>query len=254
MPAPSLISYTETAWNTGNTNGVNHTKTSSSVAWNANDVIVFLTGAEGANAPGNPTATGLTFVSQKSDASAGTCGTRLSAVVAGSNGSSAITAAYTANDSDHWGFGVWVWRGSQGIGNSSEQHTSVKTVALVPIAADCAVVWGTFDFAAGALQTITPTPTNTRQRAVDTGHYTFYVSDLGDQVSGGSTSYGISGTGSGPFSIIVLEVQTGAAVAVPYGWDQPTSQPRDDIEVVSFLPVADQQNGYWLRSRMVHGT
>jgi hypothetical protein len=207
MAAPTLISYTETAWNATGTS-----KSSASISWQTGDVICVIAGSEANDNLSVPTATGLTFASQKNNVAASTCGTRVSAVVAGSNGSDAVTVTNPSSVSD-WGFGVWVWRGSGGIGNSSEQHTATLTVSLTPTAADSAIVWGAFDFAAAALQTITPTPSNTRQRVVDSGSYTLYVADLLDQVSGGAVSYGISGAGSGPFSIVVLEIKTGAGGA-----------------------------------------
>jgi hypothetical protein len=111
------------------------------------------------------------------------------------------------NSVQHWGFGVWVWRGSTGIGNSSEQHTATRTVALTPTQTNSAIMWGTFDFAAVATVAITPAPTNTRQSVLDSARYTLYVSDLTNQTSGGSTSYGVGGSGTGPFSIVVMEVK-----------------------------------------------
>lgn len=200
---PTLISYTETSWVvTGSP------RSSASVSWQTGDVIVVIGGQEAdITALGNPTATGLTFTTQKSNVAAGSCGSMLATAVAGSTSSSAISMT-GPNSVQHWGFGVWVWRGSTGIGNSSEQHTATKTVGLTPTQIHSSIMWGTFDFQPGAAQTITPTPTNTRQNVLDTGRYTIYVSDLGDQPSAGSTSYGITGgAGTGPFSIVVMEVK-----------------------------------------------
>lgn len=210
MSAPTLISYTETAWDT-----VGLTKSTASISWNAGDVIVVIGGSEGADNLTLATATGLTFVPQKSNNTINTCASRLDAVVAGSSGSSAVTMTNDASGHD-WGFAVWVWRNSAGIGNSVEQHTGgsapTESVSLTPTAADGAIVWGLFDFQASALGTIVPTPTNTRQRAVIGGtHYTIYVADLGDQTSAGGVLYGVSGAGSvtGPFSIVAMEIKAG---------------------------------------------
>lgn len=209
MPTPpTLVSYTEVTWN-----ATGQPKTTASISWLAGDVIVVIAGSETADTLGVPTATGLTFTKQKDWP--GTGGTTCSAFVAtatpGAGGSA--TVSVTESGAHTWGFGVWVWRGSAGVGNSVEQHTATKTVALTPAGADGAIVWGLFDFAAAAVQTITPTPTNTRQRVALTP-YTIYVSDLIDQVSAGSVSYGISGTGSGPFSIVALEIKAAASAAV----------------------------------------
>ena len=203
MPtAPSLISYTEvSSWTTSGS-----PKSTASISWQTGDVIVVLAISEANDAMPVPTATGLTFSSQKSNVTASTCGMQACTAIAGSSGSGAVSMT-NPNGSSAWGFGVWVFRNSAGVGNSAEQHTSTKTVSLTPTGAHSAIVWALGDFAAGALQTITPTPTDTRQRALDSGRYTFYVADLTDQASAGAVSYGISGSGSGPFSIGVVEVK-----------------------------------------------
>lgn len=210
MPTPpTLISYTEVTWN-----ATGQPKTTASISWLAGDVIVVIAGSETADTLGVPTATGLTFTKQKDWPGTGgaTCSAFVATATPGAGGSA--TVSVTESGAHTWGFGVWVWRGSAGVGNSAEQHTATKTVALTPTGADGAIVWGTFDFAAAAVQTITPTPTNTRQRVALTP-YTIYVSDLIDQVSAGSVSYGISGTGTGPFSIVALEIKAAASAFIP---------------------------------------
>ena len=208
---PQLVSYTQTSsWITGGAS-----KSTASVSWNAGDVIVVCGGAENSGGLGTPTAAGLTFSSVRSNAAAGTAASQLACATAAGTSSSTITMAYSGNSGDHWGFGVWVFRSHGGAGNSAEQHTSTRTVSLTPAGgAHSAVVYCTFDYGADTVQTVTPTPTNARQAARDTGRYTLYVDDLTDQASAGATSYGIGGTGSGPFSIVVFEVKGAAASGV----------------------------------------
>lgn len=214
MAAPTLISYVETAsWFTNDGTG---SKTSPAITWQTNDVIVVLAAAEGPDTLGLPTATGLTFVSQKSNTTVGTCGTQIAAAVAAGNGSTTVNV--TTNDiSHHYGFGVWVWRGSAGIGNSAEQHTTTKSVPMTPTAADCGVCWGTFDFSASTVTTIIPAPTTERQRVDGGADYAIYVSDLGDQVSAGAVEYGLNVAPAGPVSIVVLEIKAGTATVRSYG-------------------------------------
>ena len=59
---PTLISYTETAWNTGaNPNN----KTSASVSWQTGDVVAIMAAAEGAGTLSITNPAGLTFVQQQ---------------------------------------------------------------------------------------------------------------------------------------------------------------------------------------------
>jgi hypothetical protein len=201
---PSLISYTETAsWVTAAAS-----KSTASVSWLAGDILVMVAGVEGADTIGVPTATGLTFTSRALNTAASTCGSRAATAVAGAGGSSAITAT-NSSSVHHWGFGVWVFRGSDGFDAAAEQHTATKTVGLTHTDTHSATCWGVFDFAAAATTGITPSPTATdvRQSAQDSPAYTRYVADLTDQASSGSVSYGITGgSGTGPFSIAGVAV------------------------------------------------
>lgn len=207
MPtAPTRVSFAKIAFNVGGS-----PRSSASISWQTGDVIVVIGGGEGQNTEtlGNPTATGLTFTTQKSHVAASNCESIVAAAVAASSGSGTISMTNSdTNSSTHWGFGVWVYRNSDGIGNSSEQHTSTRTVALTPTAPDSAIVWGIFDWAAASAQSGTPTPTTTDENGVDSGKYTSYLFDLTDQTSAGSVSYGISGSsGSGPWTIVVFEIK-----------------------------------------------
>lgn len=238
MGAPTLISYTETAWNT--TADASGNKTLTVPSFQANDVLVAIGGSE-TNSPALavPTATGLTFTSQKSNSAVNTCSTQLATAVAGAGGTNVVVTMNgpTSGSGAHWGFAVWVWRGSQGVGNSSEQHTTGKTVAMTPTAAHCGVTWATFDFSAGSTPgTNTPTPTDIRQATNDGTHYTFYVADITDQASGGATSYGISGgNGTGKYSIVVLEIKAGASAFIP----------DDDSLGAILVPTIEQNVSLW---------
>lgn len=183
-----------------------------SVTWGAGDAVVVIGGTEGANSSdtlGTPTVTGLTFTLQASLTPTSRSAAYVWSAVAGSAGSGSISVPHTAGSGDA-GASVWVYTGVDAvspIGNVASSGTSAKTVSLTPTQADSAVVWGVFDWAAAALQTITPTPTTTDVRTVFASIYTVYIADLTDQTSAGATSYGISGTGTGPFSIVALEIK-----------------------------------------------
>lgn len=216
MAAPTLVSYTETAaWNTAGAS-----KSTASIAWNTGDILVFLGASEGNDTIGVPTATGLTFTSVILNIVANTCGTRLAVATAGGTSSGAVSATWTTGGSagTHWGFGVWVWRSSVGVGNNIEQHTATKTKALTLTGLNSAVVVGVFDFNADAAGSGTPAVSNTRQAAQDATHMTRLVFDNIDYSTSGS-SWGQTGGGAtGPFSIVGIEIQNdGGGGAATWG-------------------------------------
>jgi hypothetical protein len=208
---PSLISYTEVSYaTTGNL-------VSASVSWQTGDVVIVIALTEGTNTVAVPTATGLTFASQQSNVTGSTCNGRISAVVAGATSSGAVTTAITGAGES--GMGVWVWRGSDGIGVSVEQHTATRTKALVPTDTHSAYCWTVGDFNAGVTTSVvlTPTPTTTQESAQQATHYTVYSGNLNDQASSASTNFGTSGgTVTGPSTILAIEILgTGTAVTLP---------------------------------------
>jgi len=215
MSAPSLVSYNETtSWiiTVSNSGTIGQSVTPGS-GWQAGDLIVVVGADEGANNSGTfglPTATGLSFSALVNNVCAGDCTILIAVATAGSNGSGAIKLTYS-ND-EKWGFGVYVIRNHNGQGNlSSSIGLSSRTANLTVAQIDSLVIWIVADFAAAAVQTITPTPTNTRQNTLAGGGYTVYLADITDQSNTGSIAYGIGGSGVGPFTIGVLEVKGIAA-------------------------------------------
>jgi hypothetical protein len=217
MPTPpTLISYTETtSWTT-----TGSPKSIASISWQVDDVLVALAGAEGAGTETvggiSNTGTGLSWGAAKQTHSAASdCAGAVFACVATAASSGVISMT---NDSgiSTWGFAVWVYRGSAGIGNSVEQDTTTQTVNLTPTGVDSAMVWGVFDWSAEAVHTMTPTPTNVDE-GTQGGGYTIHVGDLADQTSAGATAYGIlpDGVGdTGPYTILVLEIKASAGAAL----------------------------------------
>jgi hypothetical protein len=189
------------------------------VTWLTGDLIVVIAANESTgDAIGLATATGLTFASAINNTAGSTCGGRVMTATAASGGSSAITVALTSG-ARTGGAGVWVWRGSDGFGSVVEQHTTTRTVALVPVDTHSAYCWTVADFNAGVTTSVvlTPTPTTTQESAQQATHYTVYSGNLNDQASAGSTSFGTSGgTVTGPSTIVAQEILgTGTASAVP---------------------------------------
>src|SRR5512146_2931512 len=220
---PTRVSYTEPAsWTTGGSPKA----TASTVSWQTGDVVVVIAGSDGTQNDNfgtpsvtNLTGTGLTFSDKVDHQSNSDCAALLSIATAAGNGSGNISVSLAGDSSGHWGFGVWVWRGSTGNNWTTQvtsQFSSTRTKAYTVAQADSAICWGVFDWAAeNPLQTITPTPTNTDERTRLAGQYDAYAADLTDQSNTGSVSYGITNTGSGPFSIVIVEIR-GTASATAY--------------------------------------
>ena len=112
MTAPSLIQYADSF-------GAN-ARTTSSVSWQAGDLIVAITGDElGSQAPGAPAATGLTFTAVTGALCGGGSGsyTYGNAYTASPSVSGTATvSSATAGGGSHQGLMVWVWRGRGGPG------------------------------------------------------------------------------------------------------------------------------------------
>lgn len=217
MAAPTLISYTETAsWVTSG-----NPKSIASISWETGDVLVFLGLSETVAtdftwATPTNTGSGLTWAAQQTVTGSNIATAAIYTAVAAASSSGVITQTATgaAPGSLHWGFAVWVYRGSAGVGNSTQQSTATKTVSLTPTGADAAIVWGIADYGAGGALAGTPTsPTIvTRQSFDDGSSYSAGVYDMADQTSAGAVSYGGTGGGStGPFSIVILEIKTGTS-------------------------------------------
>lgn len=201
--APTLVSYTQVVFNTGGAS-----KATGSISWQAGDILVTIAGSEGtANTFGTPTATGLTFAIIQAVNTGSVCGSSMAVATAASTSSAVVTVPYgIISGPPHWGFGVWVWRGSTGVGNSIEQHTATKTKALTITSANSGVCCGVFDFSAGAAGSGLPSVSNTRQSAVDAGRYSQLLFDNIDYSTSGSSWGESGGSASGPFSLLAVEI------------------------------------------------
>lgn len=229
MAAPSLVAvgFVESLV------AASATEATGSLTWQSGDVILAVASSEGA--PGTETwvaptttGTGVTFTQKQVHAASSDPGAGCWSAVAsaGSSGTFSVKNGNAAN-SQALAFGVYIFRGSAGVGNSNISTGTSRTVSLTPTGADGAIVWVVGDWAAAAVQTATPTatshttaapgPSASPQAALVSGRFTYYVEELDDQTSAGAVSYGITGTGTGPFTIIAVEAQAsgGGAAAAP---------------------------------------
>jgi hypothetical protein len=88
-------------------------------------------------------------------------------------------------------------------------------------------VWIVIDWATAAATAASPTatshnastpgPTASPVAVQQSPNYTYYVAELDDQTSAGAVSYGITGSGTGPFTIIAIETKASAGGAADSG-------------------------------------
>lgn len=208
------------------------TVTSSSLTVQTNDVVTFTAIGEGASAGasfGTPTSTitnsGITNLKLHASASDPEGGIWTMTVTGAGSGTVSVP---------HTGTGlrcaltVFVHRGGTAptAARSALGTGSSRTVSYTASQVDSAIVWAVGDWAAAAVQTPTPTstthgaaapgPTAMPQGTTVAGAYTQNSAVLDDQTSVAAVSYGVGGTGTGPFTIVVAEIQgTGGAVAIP---------------------------------------
>jgi hypothetical protein len=183
--------------------------TPASLSWSTGDVICAVSVMEDASgALGLATATGLTFSNLAYVHASNTAPVRVDCATAGSNSSG--TVSMTGTGAKRWGMGAVVYTGTDGVGTCTTGAGSGRTVSRTNSAADSAVIWAIGDWGAGTTQTPTPTPTTTDKSSQMSPYYTAYLFDLTDQASAGAVSYGLTGSGGGPYNIAACEVK-GAA-------------------------------------------
>lgn len=223
MSAPTLVAFGLTQASVASGAAV----TTPSLSWQTDDVVVLFTGTPGATggetivAP-TTTGSGISFGAAKQiHQSTGTdCGGACYAAVATANSSGTFSEAATHDPGNRPKvIGVYVYRGSAGIGNSNIFTGATPAgCALTPTGADGSISWCVFDWAAAATVAFSPTatthgagspgPTASPASAQVSPDFTYYVGELDDQTGTGSVNYGIA-SGSGPFTTIAIEAQAG---------------------------------------------
>lgn len=223
MPTPpTLAAFAENAAGVASGAAV----TTASVTWQAGDVVVLFAATEGGTGGetiGTPstTGTGISFgaaqqihESTGSD-SGGACWAAVA--TAGSSGTFSIAPTH-AGSTRYKLIAVYIFRGSAGIGNSNlYTGTAPAGCALTPTGADGAVAWLCLDWATAAVQSLSPAatshgaaspgPTASPVAVQQSPSFTYYVACLDDQTSASPVSYGIGGSGTGPFTTIAIEAK-----------------------------------------------
>jgi hypothetical protein len=228
MAAPTFVTSVEPASNWGTTaSGVTRTTASFSVL--AGDVLVAVSASENQTFTEiTPTGGSLTWTTVKATATTNSAGTGLNSWTATVDVDKSMTFALTAAGtvSGHfWGFAVYVFRGSAGVGASAvtEQVSGSTNTsqALTTLQANSAVLiisadWNAVDGTTRTwttINSITPTSGNGLERSYfrDSLTYTVYTGYWNDVGATGSKTAGVSAPTGQRNSIIAIEVKGSAA-------------------------------------------
>jgi hypothetical protein len=214
MAAPTLTDYQQSNW----TDNVNTSEVTASATWSAGSVVVVVGITEDdSNTLATPTwSDSATFsaLSGTPTSAGSSCKGYAWVATANGAGSGVITSTVDANFRRR-GIAVFVYSGSDGIGNVSVSAAlgATTTQSLVRAHANSAVisVWG--DWAAVNDTTVSWTPASFTQRVAEfVTAASFFLGDWGDQGAAGTTSYGFTGhAGGGDFTAITIEVRGAAA-------------------------------------------
>jgi len=240
MANPTLIAFSEH----DSVQASAASEASTTLTWQTGDVLICPVGGEGANngvtASIANTGSGLpTWTVSQTHASNNDTTTYLFTTTATGNGSGIVTA--TISTANAMVMGVYQFRAPAGatiaLGNTNiatGKTTTTHVVALTISSPDSSVVWAAFDWGAGAVETLSPTPTThtagspgpsaSPNNTNEGTHYTFYIDELDDQVATGSVNFGTTGATGGPFAIVAAEITiSGGAAPSPAPQRMPLS-------------------------------
>lgn len=188
--------------------------------WQAGDTVLVVGLGEVAMNGWNgapPTATGLTFTALQETTPSGSIAAAGMWTATAAAAGSAVTITKAIGDaSPHWGFLVYVFHNCEGVGTAVMQTTATRTVSITPTRRKSLLLWAVGDFAAAALVAETPTAHVDRLQLRDTSHYTVYVEEFVPVRSFAPVPVGVGGAGTGPFSIVAVEVFGSGRDEVPF--------------------------------------
>jgi hypothetical protein len=205
-------------------NNVNGVRTSASLTLQANDVIVWFGVGEGGSTGDAVTTPTCTFsnsgiVTLQTHTAAGNCPASVYTTTVTANGSGTCGVTYNVTLGTNCALTVLAYRNAVApiVARSAQGSSSSRTLSYTPSQVDSAIAWVVGDWSASAAQVLSPTSTSHTSAspgptafpgATQTGTaYTHYEAVLDDQTSAGAVSYGIGGSGTGPFTIFIVEIQ-----------------------------------------------
>lgn len=219
--APTFVSFTATSWTISGS-----TKTTASISVQSGDILVAITAVEGYNATqitGDPTVSGgsLTWTRRQLVQVTDYCQAAIWTATASSATSITVSGTKPSGDfsTTAFGFGVYVFRGSDGVGASNKTNVSSGAPSLsLTTTADNSVViaidgdWSAADGSSRTWRTINsvaPTSGNGYEKVYyrDSSLYTVYSAYWPDAGSAGSKTTGLSAPTGQKYAICALEVK-----------------------------------------------
>jgi hypothetical protein len=222
---PTVVSYgSSTFSDAGNTNEV-----VAGVSWQTGDIVLALGGVgnnAGANQLATPTVTGgtgtgLTFsllASVNNNSAFDDAQVYVWSATAAGNGSGSIQSASSAGSSRRNGIGIFVFRGTDGLGTPvALDGSTAKTISLTRGGTNSHVVEILVDFNQVGDVVVDAAPSGAvRFAEAEAGEADFFVLSWSDQGSTGTTAYGLTNhTGSVDMSGIAIEVLGTAGGGTP---------------------------------------
>jgi len=241
MTAATLISYTASTWDI---QAISDTKMISGIAVNAGDVLVASFASEEYDVAklGDVTSSGgETWTEQTGVKVSGNCSVGAYTTTVISTGSIDVTAHLIDASDDKWGFAVYVFRGSSGVGASaSTTGTGAPSLPFTTTGANSSVAiiiadWNAVDGASRAW----------RSGATDKGYfrnaaaYTVYSGAVIDSSTAGAKTEGLTAPTGQKYSIAAVEVLAGGG-----GGSAPVANAGvDQADIESLSTVTLQGSG-----------
>lgn len=246
---PTLVGTAEAPYGTTGTS-----KTSGSVSVNQNDVLAVVALASDPVTFSNIDDTdGNTWTLQQSINVSQFCSAYVWTATA--NATDSITVSMDSSSSAaHWGFTVYVWRGSSGVGNSNKTNVAsgAPSLALTTAQDNSAILTGNGDWNAGSgtsrtwrtVNSITPTSGNGLETKYlqDTSFYTVYEAYWNDAGTAGSKTVGLSAPTGQKYSIVAVEIKGSTAAPVSKSLTE-TGSGTDALSVTSATPLTETSSG-----------
>jgi hypothetical protein len=218
VAAPSFIAESETAW------GDSTSPETAAVTIQASDVMVLFCIVEatavGINAPTGGTS--VTWTARGSVTAGSFCRLQTYTAVPAGGQSFSVSMAETSATNNWWGYNVFIFRGSDGVGAVPAAATgtgSTPTVNITTTQANSAIVVANGDFSAvdGTTRTArTNAGAFTEQTYFrDSTHYAAYGGFHADAGSVGTYAVGWSAPAAQTWSVAAIEVKGSAGGAAP---------------------------------------